>query len=468
MRKVTLNMKERNKYEVIKKLVETNGNKKRAAVLLGCTERSINRLIRVYETEGKEGFSHKNKGKSPAIKYDDSLKETIIALYVNQYPNANIQHFSEIIYEDYGYHISAETLRLWLLSRNILSPKAHRSTKKKLKKKLKEELKLAKSKKQANQLKSKIEEVDSTSSHPRRPRCKYFGEMIQMDASEMEWIPGVTWYLHLAIDDATGTVLAAYFDTQETLNGYYHLSFQILTNYGIPAMFYTDRRSVFEYKRKKKTFDDEDTFTQFSYACHKLGIEIKTTSVPQAKGRIERLNQSFQSRLPIELRRANVTTIEEANLFLNSYIQKYSQQFALQLNTTKSVFEKAPKLQDIYNYLSVLTVRTIDHGHTIHFKNKVYMPANKYGQVYCLQEGMKVIMIETFDGKLMMNVFDDIYYAKEIPLHSDISTNFDMSSNEDIFKYAWKLPRKYTWHTSDFLGYLAKQKHRQDTNQNLC
>lgn len=119
-------------------------------------------------------------------------------------------------------------------------------------------------------------------------------------------------------------------------------------------MFYTDRRTVFEYKRKKRALDNEDTFTQFSYAFHKLGVEIKTTSVAQAKGRIERLNQSFQSRLPIELKRANVSNIEEANKFLKSYLKKYNNQFSLHLNSTKSVFEKSPKTKEIYQYLSVI------------------------------------------------------------------------------------------------------------------
>jgi len=72
--------------------------------------------------------------------------------------------------------------------------------------------------------------------------------------------------------------------------------------------------------------DDVDTFTQFSYACHQLGVDIKTSSVPQAKGRIERLNQTLQSRLPVELRihgirTIGIRTIEEANIFLNSYIK---------------------------------------------------------------------------------------------------------------------------------------------------
>lgn len=76
--------------------------------------------------------------------------------------------------------------------------------------------------------------------------------------------------------------------------------------------------------KKNTLFDDENTYTQFSYACHTLGVDIKTTSVPQAKGRIERLNQTFQARLPVELRRAHVSNIDEANEFLKSYLKKFN------------------------------------------------------------------------------------------------------------------------------------------------
>lgn len=468
MRKVTLNMKENYKYEVIKKLVETNGNKKRASVKLGCTIRTINRLIKDYKKYGKEAFSHKNKGRSPSIKYPTGIKDKIISLYTDSYPDANIQHFSEIVFDEIGIKISPETIRRWLLEKDILSPKSHRKTKRRVRKNLRTKLKKAKSKKTSNVVKRQIEKVDKSLAHPRRERCKYFGEMIQMDASVFEWINGSKWHLHLAVDDATGTVVGAYFDTQETLNGYYNVFHQILTDYGIPAMFYTDRRTVFEYRRKARVFDNEDTYTQFAYACLKLGVEIKTTSVPQAKGRVERLNQSFQSRLPIELRRANVKSIEDANIFLNSYLKKYNQQFALQLNSTKSVFEPQPTLEMINNYLSIMNVRTIDHGHTIRFKNKVYMPARKNGKVICMHEGMKVIMVETFDKRLMMNIMDDLYYAKEIPVNASISQNFDYFEYDVPIIFGWTLPKKYSWRTDDFLGFLAKQKHRQDRNQNLC
>ena len=112
----------------------------------------------------------------------------------------------------------------------------------------------------------------------------------------LRMVPGQTWHLHLAIDDATGTVTGAWFDTQETLRGYYHVFHQILTNYGIPYQFFTDRRTIFTYKQKNSPSLDEDTYTQFAYACKQLGVLLESSSVPQAKGRVERLNQTLQSR----------------------------------------------------------------------------------------------------------------------------------------------------------------------------
>lgn len=468
MRKVRLNMKEYEKYETIKKLVDTNGNKKRAAIRLGCTLRTINRLILLYKNEGKQGFVHKNRGRPPITKIDDDIKNEVINYYINSYSDANITHFTEILAKDKDIYLSIETIRKWLYELNTLSPKAHRNTRKKLKRKIKDKLNKTKSIKESNILKVKIEELDRKDNHPRRPRSKYFGEMVQMDASEYEWIKDNIWHLHLAIDDASGKVLGAYFDYQETLNGYYNVFHQILVNYGVPAMFYTDKRTVFEYRRKKRAFDDIDTYTQFAYACHKLGTEIKTTSVPQAKGRIERLNETFESRLPIELRRANVRSIEEANIFLISYIKEYNKQFSLQLNNTLSVFEAQPSLYDINNTLSVLSVRTIDHGHTVKFKNNVYLPINRQRSIILLQEGMKVIIIETFDGRLLMNVFDNLYQVKKLSRHELISKNFDTDIIENPIENTYVIPRISPWRYDDFLGFLAKQKHRPEYNQNLC
>ena len=472
MRKVELNVKEQLKYKIIKDVVDKGASKnlkKRASVKLGCTTRTINRLITVYVMEGKQGFSHKNKGRSPSVKIDDELKRDIIDNYVLNYSDCNVTHYSELVEEDYNVKISDETIRLWLIEENIISPKTHKVTKKRIKKRLKEELKKTTSKSKGNEIKLKLEELDKKDVHPRRERCKYFGEMIQMDASELEWINGAKWHLHVAIDDATSTVVGAYFDTEETLNGYYHVFAQILANIGVPAMFYTDRRTVFEYVSKRRAFDYEDTFTQFAYACHKLGVEIKTTSVSEAKGRVERVNQTFQSRLPIELRRANVTCIEEANEFLKGYLKKFNDKFALQLNITKSVFEPQLDKEKINQTLSVLTVRTIDGGNSIKFKNKYYMPVNRNGGDVYLPEGSKVVMVETFDNKLYINALDYLYGAREIQKNSSYSKEFDSKEKAtNTRNNGQSIPRNHPWKSQDFLGFLAKQKHRQETNQNLC
>ena len=198
-----------------------------------------------------------------------------------------------------------------------------------------------------------------------------------MDASPHAWFGGIVTHLHLAIDDATDKIVGAYFNEQETLNAYYHILYQILTGYGIPYKFLTDRRTVFEYKRKNASLDEEDAYTQFSYACKQLGIELESSSVPQAKGRVERLNQPLQSRLVIEMRLARILTIEGANEFLNSYIKEFNDRFALPINSTKTVFETEPDIKVINQTLAVLAERKIDTGHCIKFENKYYIPVTQ-------------------------------------------------------------------------------------------
>ena len=458
-------MNELKKYQVIKKLVDTNGSKKRAAAKLGCTTRHINRLIIIYKKYGKAGFVHGNRGRTPSTTIPLETRNAIVSLYINEYRDTNFTHFCEIIKEDMNISISDTTLHNWLMEENIISPKAHRKTKKILKKKLSEQLKSNLPKKVQNEIKMTIASIEDQDAHPRRPRCKYFGEMIQMDASSFHWISDEIWHLHLAVDDATGTVVGAYFDTQETLNGYYHVFDQILSNYGIPAMFYTDRRTVFEYQKKKSHLVDENTFTQFSYACHVLGVDIKTTSIAQAKGRIERLNQTFQSRLPVELRRAHINTIEAANEFLTTYLKKFNQQFALHLNITQSVFENQPSRDEIDRTLAVLSPRKIDSGHCIKFRKKYYIPITAEGNRHYFNKGTECIVIEAFDGSLYVNVLDTLFIMEEIPEHERYSKEFDekpIKKEESKKKYI--PPMDHPWRRDNFLCFLNKQSHQNSAN----
>lgn len=215
-------------------------------------------------------------------------------------------------------------------------------------------------------------------------------------------------------------------------------------------------------KKKNCCFDDEDTFTQFSYACHTLGVDIKTTSVAQAKGRIERLNQTFQSRLPVELRRAHINTIEEANEFLKSYLKKFNKQFALHLNTTKSVFETQPSDEKINTTLAILSARKIDAGHCIRYQNKYYIPVSNKGIPYYLKKKTDCIVIQAFNGHLYVNILDQLFIMQEISEHRSISKEFDEQPIKKKNKEKYIPPLTHPWRTFNVISYFSSQKHRQD------
>ena len=181
---------------------------------------------------------------------------------------------------------------------------------------------------------------------------------------------------------------------------------QILHSYGIPYKFLTDRRTVFTFKKKNSPSLEKDTFTQFAYTCHQLGVDLETTSVPQAKGRVERLNAALQTRLPIELRREGVSSISEANEFLNSHIKEFNAKIALPFNHNKSVFAPQPSDERINLMLAVLTERTVDNGHTIRFMRKYYQMRDAENLPVFSRRGTKVIVIQAFDGNLYCNVND--------------------------------------------------------------
>lgn len=458
MRKVTLGMTEEDKYVTIKKLVETEGNKQRAAIHLGCTVRHINRMIKGYKEKGKEFFVHGNRGRRPAHTKDDKTRQNILDLYRTKYEEANFTHYSELLEEYENINISTSAIRSILMDEYILSPKATRKTRKNLAIKLKEQLKVAKTKKEITELHNAIISIEDA--HPRRPRCTYFGEMLQMDASLHNWFGQDKCQLHIAVDDATGSILGAYFDSQETLKGYYNVLHQVLTKYGIPYMFYTDRRTVFEYTKKKSPSIEEDTFTQFGYACKQLGIEIKTSSVAQAKGRVERMFQTLQSRLIIEMRLAGISTIDQANEFLNSYIKKFNKQFALSIDNIKSVFEKQPNNEKINLTLAVLTERKVDNGHCIKFEKKYFKPINANGIPVYYHKGTHCMVIKAFDGQLFGCINEQVYALDEIPTHQLSSKNFDFKKSIEKPKKKYIPPMNHPWRKSSFEKYLESQSHR--------
>jgi hypothetical protein len=224
-------------------------------------------------------------------------------------------------------------------------------------------------------------------------------------------------------------------------------------------MFYTDRRTVFEYRKSGSQDTANDSFTQFSYACKQFGVQIKTTSIPQAKGRIERLNQTMQSRLPVELRLKGVTTIEQANEYLARFIAEYNARFALASDSIPSVFEAQPSQEKIDLTLAVIAERTVDSGHSIRFDNNYFRTLNQSGAPVYFYKGTKGLVIRTFSGSLFFSVDEGIFALEEIPLHERTSKSFDFKPIQSKPKKRYIPPANHPWRLAAFSAFVKKQAH---------
>ena len=458
MRKVELRMNEQMKYEVIKDLVDHNGNKNRASKKLGISRRQIDRLIIKYKENGKSGFIHGNRGHIPTKKLDRSISEDIITLYQNKYYDFNFSHFREFLEKVENIKVSYKFIYSTLTNEGILSPKARKKTKRQYaKQKLLKDKKinLTMSEKNINEIVN--HEVALEDSHPRGEKPKYFGEIIEQDGSIHLWFGDKKTCLHLAIDKATSTIVGAWFDYQETLNGYYRVLHQILAKYGIPYKFFTDNRTVFNYMslNPDKRTSDKDVLTQYGYACKQFGIDLETSSVSQTKGLIERTNGTFQGRLVQELRLHNITTIDEANKYLTEvFVPYFNNKFALNYNKFKSVFEASPSNEVINYTLAILTPRKIDNGNSIKYQNKYYQPYLN-NELKCFLPKTECLVIKAFNNDLLVSIDEQVFELRELSRNEKFSKEFnEISEVKENKKYI--PPMSHPWKLASFKKQIQK------------
>lgn len=249
---------EKKRLEVVQEVANQKQSVAWAAAKLRKSERTIKRYVARIKTNSEETLVHKNSGRIPTNKKDH---EQIWKLYCEKYYGMNILYFCESLAKLENIHVSEGTVRTIFKKHDEFSVQAWRRTKKELRKRLDNLKKLSVQHKEVLiQLKA---EPYLRTTHPTQPRCKYFGEEIQMNASNHLWFAQRKSHLHLTVDDATGMIVGAYFDWQETRSAYYQITKQFLTEYGVPVKIKTDKRTVFEYKRRHKKDMAEDTMTQY-------------------------------------------------------------------------------------------------------------------------------------------------------------------------------------------------------------
>lgn len=411
-----LNEKERKKYLTIGKVINGDITRKEASIELSLSLKQVDRLKVIYYTENEAGFMHKNRGKENLNKKDIYMIKELEQLYLEEYFDYNFEQFYEEISNKYV--ISYDVMLKRFTKDDIISPLAHRKTVKEYKEKMNLTIKETSTDINDNKIelyKSRI--IETEKAHTRRSSNLFvFGQEIQMDACEKLWFGGIVSYLHLAVDKATKKVLFGWFEFEEITRGYYVLLFHTIINYGIPAKIKTDNRSSFSANNAKNK--DKKLFsTQFGKTCEELNIVLNTTSTATAKANVERENGTFKNRLIAELRHENITTIDDANNYLNNIsIPKMNKKFSYVIDKSTSMMrENNYTEEELKLIISEKYNRIIDNASSISYNKKYYIPINlETDEVTCFAKGTKCIFIINYDGDYYSEIENHYYQMIEL------------------------------------------------------
>lgn len=404
-----MNEKEIKRKEIIDLVINKKITQKEAALNLEITDRQIRRLIIKYYDQGDNAFIHGNKGKISNKKISKELSNEIINIYLNEYSDYNFLHF----YEEQGfkYGISFSAMVNIFETNEIISPLAQHKTVKLYNQNMKNSIKdnTITEPQQKLYIQRKQEEFEK---HIRKSTLHYsFGQEVQMDAAFWIWFGEDETALHLAVDKATKKVLYGYFDYEETTQAYLIVLMNMIICYGIPNKIKTDKRNSFSVNnaRSSKT---KLNLTQFGRICEDLEITLSSSSDPLFKPNVERENGTFKRRLKAELRHENITTIDEANKYLNNvFIPKMNKRFSYDINPNKNMMKSNNySINELNILISIRTERTIDNASSIKYYNNYYLPVNdETGEVISFKSGTKCDVVNSYDNKLFGIIDDNIY-----------------------------------------------------------
>lgn len=385
---ITLSQDQLKTFTVINRFIDKSISRQQAASLLGLSTRQITRLKKGVLTSGAESLIHKNTGRKPAHAVTDETKEAVLKIYSRpELSRANFLHFKDILLADFGIALSYSALSSILKNAGFESPK---------KKKIRHR------------------------TH-RRTRKPHPGQLIQIDATPYEWFGGNTKYaLHGAIDDATGNVVGLFLTQNECLYGYLETMRQCCVDFGVPQIIYSDNHTIFRSPKTGKLTMDELIagktvhLTQFGRSMHELGIDLIFAKTPQAKGRIERLWVTLQSRLPVEFAKRGITTVADANRFLEEeYKELFNQRFSVEPEA-ESIFVPLAEGMDIDTILCVKHKRKTDAAGTFSFKNRCFQILDEGFPIINARKEIEVLLNPRYGIRIAYGgrIYETIRYLK--------------------------------------------------------
>jgi hypothetical protein len=229
----------------------------------------------------------------------------------------------------------------------------------------------------------------------------------QTDATPYEWLDEEIgkFALHAAIDDATGIVVGALFMEHECALGYSRTLQEGIRRYGIPLALYSDKHTIFRSPKEKLTIEQEldgeqVPLSNLGKALAELGIRHIKANTPQAKGRVERLWETLQDRLPVELRLLGIKSIEEANKVLPELIARHNRKYSVPPAEEEAAYMPLDRGTELDHVFAIRTTRKIGGGEAISYKNETYVPAEG---VRCNFNAKIVVEVrETFSGEVLI------------------------------------------------------------------
>lgn len=391
---IAMSQEDLKRLSVIHKAVDRRLTQIEAARILALSDRQVRRIITRVSEEGDKGIIHRSRGRPSHNAIELKIRKRVIALCQETYEGFGPTLASEKLFERNKIRVSRETLRQWLKTEGL----PYRSRKKRPHRQWRE-------------------------------RKEYYGQMAQMDGSIHDWFEGrgPKCVLMGYNDDATGIPFGRFYAYEGTVpaldsfKGY-------IKKYGIPLTVYLDKHTTYKSTGKPSIEDQLNNImplSQFERALKELGVEVIHANSPQAKGRIERLFETFQDRVIKEMRLRGISSIDEANKFLESYLPVYANKFGKAPVKNGDLHRPIPKGVDIDRILCIKTERALHNDFTIVHNKKLY-------QILDNLRADKLLVEENIDGSIA------VYYKNTALKYKEITTRPKRLEPEKK-KYEFKL-----------------------------
>jgi transposase len=330
------------RLEVLQRVKRKTLRQRQAAELLSLSVRQVKRLCKAYQTGGAMALICKQRGRPSNNRLPEKTTKKARQLLRSRYHDFGPTLATEKLAIE-GVCLSVEAVRQLMIAEGLWQPRRARRP----------------------------------VIHQLRERRARVGELVQIDGSPHDWFEGRAprCTLLVFVDDATSQLMHLQFVEAETTFNYFAAVRSYITNFGKPLAFYSDKFSVFRVNLPNAL--SGTGLTQFGRAMKELDIELICAHSPQAKGRVERANQTLQDRLTKELRLRGISSPEKANSFLPEFIHDYNARFAVAPRSTESAHRSLQKGEQLDRVLALCERRTLSKNLTLSYNNVIYQIKTK-------------------------------------------------------------------------------------------